>query len=139
MGDFTNIGLQGDFVPTMNEEASFWLSEQIPSKNAYVELTGYEAMLKIVTGMSSRIFVGQSLSKDQRWLRMIVEYTMDVFLISTALRPYPAILRPLIAYVSASPRTIAAYIVTMPLIYTTSSETRRKLSLIEYLTVVIIC
>ncbi|KAI1367956.1 cytochrome P450 [Xylaria arbuscula] len=87
-----------DFVPTMNEEASFWLSEQMSGRNANVELTGYETMLKIVTGMSSRIFVGQSLSKDERWLRMIVEYTMDVFLISTALRPYPAILRPFIAH-----------------------------------------
>ncbi|KAK5637332.1 hypothetical protein RRF57_013044 [Xylaria bambusicola] len=86
-----------DFVPTMNEEASFWLAEQISSKSAHVELTGYEAMLKVITGMSSRIFVGQNLSKDERWLRMIVEYTMDVFLISAALRPYPAILRPFIA------------------------------------------
>ncbi|KAI0521211.1 cytochrome P450 [Xylaria bambusicola] len=86
-----------DFVPTMNEEASFWLAEQISSTSTHAELTGYEAMLKIVTGMSSRIFVGQSLSKDERWLRMIVEYTIDVFLISTALRPYPAMIRPLIA------------------------------------------
>ncbi|KAI0409324.1 cytochrome P450 [Xylaria palmicola] len=84
-------------VPTMNEEAKLWLTELIPSTNACVEVTGYQNMLQIVTGMSSRTFVGPTLSKDERWLRMIVEYTVDVFQISASLRPYPALLRPWIA------------------------------------------
>ena len=50
----------------------------------------------MVLSVSSRVFVGESLCRDQEWLQVVSAYLTEVVSTAKALRPYPRILRPLI-------------------------------------------
>lgn len=48
----------------------------------------------MVLAVSSRVFVGLPLSRDQAWLDTISAYLTEVVFIANTLRPYPRVLRP---------------------------------------------
>ena len=50
---------------------------------------------KLVSRMSSSIFVGQNLAHDARWQAIIHSYTFNLFIACRVLRSWPAILRPI--------------------------------------------
>ncbi|KAI1454030.1 cytochrome P450 [Annulohypoxylon moriforme] len=84
-------------VGPVNEEARFWLSQRIPNNKPRVELRGHETILRVIAGVTSRVLIGLPLSRNEAWLDVAVGYTLDVFNVSTALRPYPLFLRWLVA------------------------------------------
>jgi hypothetical protein len=84
----------------MQEETIFWLAKKIPRVKGGVHLAAYETILQITAGVSSRVFIGLPASRDPTWLETALGYTSDVFRVSSALRPYPAMVRLLIAPVS---------------------------------------
>ncbi|KAK9775107.1 putative Cytochrome P450 monooxygenase [Seiridium cardinale] len=82
----------------MQEETDFWLAQMMPDTNqSPAEINAYSASLRIVAAMTSRVFGGLTVSRDERWLRTAADYTLDVFRISMALRPYPSFLRGIVA------------------------------------------
>lgn len=84
----------------MNEEAQFWLAQRIPIDQPSSTVLGHDTLLSVVAGISSRVLVGLPMGRDQDWLRTVVGYTIDVMQASAGLRPYPTLLRPLVAPVS---------------------------------------
>lgn len=82
----------------MHAEANYWISRQI-SRNILNDLTqvkGYETVLNIVTGITSRVMVGLPTGRSQEWLAIAKGYTVDVMSVAMDLRPYPAFLRPFV-------------------------------------------
>lgn len=55
-------------------------------------------ILEVVARLSSRVFLGQGLCRNRRWLDIAKSYTIDSFLVSRLMRAVPTMLRPL-AYV----------------------------------------
>lgn len=55
-------------------------------------------MRKLVSRISARIFVGQPLCRDERWLRLCVDYSIDAFTTAFVLKKFPPLIRPLAAY-----------------------------------------
>lgn len=51
---------------------------------------------KLVARLSSRIFLGTRLCRNERWLQVARDYTVDVFAAAVALRRLPAFLRPVL-------------------------------------------
>ncbi|KAJ8128187.1 hypothetical protein O1611_g5450 [Lasiodiplodia mahajangana] len=84
-------------IGPINEEVGFWLNQLIPGNEARVELPGYQTMLRVIAGVTSRVLIGLPMSREKEWLDVAIGYTLDVFRVSTELRPYPPILRPFIA------------------------------------------
>lgn len=84
----------------IKEEPDFWLTKiilsQAPSTSP-INVTAYQAILPIVTRVTSRVFVETLKSRDQKWLDTAANYTMDAFKVSSDLRPYHAFLRPFVA------------------------------------------
>lgn len=64
----------------------------------------------MVLSVSSRVFVGQTLCRDQGWLQVVSAYLAEVVATARVLRPYPpvlrSILRPLLAPKSRIARII---------------------------------
>ena len=52
---------------------------------------------RIITRITSRIFLGPKEGRDEEWLRATVEYTKNLFLTGMALRFFPRLLRPFVA------------------------------------------
>lgn len=48
----------------------------------------------VVARLSSRVFLGRKLCRNERWLEIATSYTIDSFIASAILRTVPALLRP---------------------------------------------
>lgn len=55
----------------------------------------------MILAVSSRVFVGLPLSRDQAWLDTISAYLNEVVFIVNTLRPYPRVLRPILRFILA--------------------------------------
>lgn len=68
-----------------------------------------DALLELVARLSSTIFLGdEEVSRDASWLKITKEYTVDSFIASHQLRPYPAFLRPFVAWFLPQARKVRA-------------------------------
>lgn len=56
-------------------------------------------LLEIVARLSSRVFLGKDLCRNERWLEITKNYTVDSFLAANLLRLCPSIVRPLVYWV----------------------------------------
>ncbi|XTI94333.1 hypothetical protein V2W45_1501641, partial [Cenococcum geophilum] len=65
------------------------------------------AALKIIARLSTRIFV-PALTHNEEWLKIAVDYTIDFFTASYALRLCPPILRPFLHWVLPQTRKLRA-------------------------------
>lgn len=70
----------------------------------------YPTVLSTVARMTSRAFIGAPECRDPEWLRTAEGYTGDVFAVSTDLRPYPKMLRPIVALFLDSKRRLRSHV-----------------------------
>ncbi|EAQ85378.1 hypothetical protein CHGG_09392 [Chaetomium globosum CBS 148.51] len=76
------------------EETTLAVEEQYPASNGQAPLR--ETLLRVVSRVSSRVFLGEELCRNQDWLRVTREYTVDGFRAADELRLWPAPLRYLV-------------------------------------------
>lgn len=55
-----------------------------------------DTILRVVARISSRVFLGEQLCRNEEWLRVTREYTVTVFNAAQDLRMYPSFLRPIV-------------------------------------------
>lgn len=53
-------------------------------------------ILDIVARLSSRVFLGDEVCRNEEWLRLTKEYTINFFVAATELRLFPRPLRPIV-------------------------------------------
>lgn len=58
--------------------------------------------MAIVARMSSRVFMGESLCRDQEWLKASTHYTSVAFSAAEILREYPRWIRPIVHWILPS-------------------------------------
>ena len=59
-------------------------------------------MLGILSRSTSRLAAGEALSRNEKWLETVKNYTIDVGITIILLRPFPKFLRPLVARILPS-------------------------------------
>ncbi|KAF7934075.1 uncharacterized protein EAE97_008435 [Botrytis byssoidea] len=91
------------FIPDMASELSFAMAKSLSHCNSqeYTPTSTYVFVYSMILAVSSRVFVGLSLSRDQAWLGTISAYLNEVVFIANTLRPYPRALRPYLRLVLA--------------------------------------
>ncbi|PNS17537.1 Ent-kaurene oxidase [Sphaceloma murrayae] len=65
-------------------------------------------ILDIVARLSSRVFLGEDLAHNQRWLEIAKDYTIDSFAAAFELRLIPGIIRPFVHWVLPRCRRLRA-------------------------------
>jgi cytochrome P450 len=60
------------------------------------EIQPQQAVLRIVSRMSSRVFMGEDLCRDDEWVKVASEYTQQAFATGDILRGYPRWARPFV-------------------------------------------
>lgn len=68
----------------------------------YVELPVYNTILRIVTRLSARLFVGLPVFRDEEWLHISEQYTGNVFTLVMILRMLPKYLHSVIVWLFPS-------------------------------------
>ena len=58
-----------------------------------------EASLNLVARLSSRVFLGKPLCRNERWLQIAKNYTVDGFIAARLLKLVPGLLRPMVHWV----------------------------------------
>lgn len=78
------------------EEAQAALADIFGEEEVWHEFTVKQAMLELVARMSSRVFMGEEVSRNRRWLDITKSYTLDVFAAAAEMKAVPAISRPMV-------------------------------------------
>ncbi|THC96877.1 hypothetical protein EYZ11_003647 [Aspergillus tanneri] len=85
-------------VPRTINELQYAFPTVIPEcKDRWVSVSLYEMILSIMSRTTSRIIVGDTLCRDERWLNLVIRYTNNIGVTIFLLRPFPKFLRPLMA------------------------------------------
>lgn len=63
---------------------------------AWHTISPRESLLRLVARVSSRVFLGKEICRNEDWLRVTREYTVSGFRAAEKLRLWPALLRPLV-------------------------------------------
>ncbi|KAK7743893.1 hypothetical protein SLS53_003915 [Cytospora paraplurivora] len=89
------LGLVTDDI---SEEADLALGELLGDKEEWTTLTLKPLILELVARLSSRLFVGTELCRNEEWLQLARNYTLTAFAAGRALRTRPLALRPLLVW-----------------------------------------
>ncbi len=87
----------GTILPVLQAESSYAIGAELGSPDDWTAIMLYPKILRLVALVSGRVFVGLPLSRNEEWLQMSTEYTMDVMAVQTAARKWQPMLRPLVA------------------------------------------
>lgn len=56
--------------------------------------------------VGARIFIGDDLCRDEKWLKASIDYTKNIFLTIALLRPFPGFLHPIVGRILPSSRSL---------------------------------
>ncbi|KAL4875194.1 cytochrome P450 [Aspergillus karnatakaensis] len=90
----------GNLIGTVKDELDFALAHEMPrdvTADRWTTVSIYAIILRIVTRVSARIFVGLPTCRDEEWLNLSIHFTEDVFITMAILRRFPSWMRPVIA------------------------------------------
>lgn len=65
-------------------------------------------MLQIVARLSSRVFLGPELCRDPDWLRITIDFTVNVFVAVTAIKRWPKFMHPIVHWFLPESRKVRA-------------------------------
>lgn len=85
-------------VGVVREELDFAASVDLPAcQDQWVSVDMHATLARLVSRLSSRIFGGTELSRNEEWLTTSIQYPQVAFVTAFGLRIVPAILRPVFA------------------------------------------
>ncbi|KAJ1325322.1 cytochrome P450 monooxygenase 2 [Microdochium nivale] len=77
----------------LSAEASFAIEHNFGSSNAWRSIQPYSEFLDVIARLSSRIFLGEELCRDEEWLNITKLYTINSLVAAQELRRYPTWMR----------------------------------------------
>jgi len=80
----------------LQDEVSFALDKQVGDRPQWKEMYVFGDVLQIVSRLSARTFVGLPLCRDDEWIRVTIDLTVDIIAGVNAVKKYPQWVRPLI-------------------------------------------
>ncbi|UQC90725.1 p450 monooxygenase [Colletotrichum lupini] len=94
----------------LSQEVEESLQDTLGDSTEWHETVAKHEILKIVSRMSSRIFVGKRLGRNEKWLSTIVGYVELSVHAMQNLRFWPKFLRGIVVYFLPGPTKLRAYI-----------------------------
>ncbi|KAF5713247.1 ent-kaurene oxidase [Fusarium mundagurra] len=92
----------------MKEELDYALTKEMPDMkdDEWVEVDIASIMVRLISRISARVFLGPEHCRNQEWLTTTAEYSESLFITGFILRVVPHILRPFVAPLLPSYRTL---------------------------------
>ncbi|KAK8169426.1 cytochrome P450 [Phyllosticta citrichinensis] len=83
-------------VPALVEEVDLSIERAFPKCEDWTAVKMNKMMLDIIPQISARIFVGEPLCRDLRWIELSRDYTLEALAASHAIKPWHPWLRPFV-------------------------------------------
>ncbi|PYH66909.1 cytochrome P450 [Aspergillus vadensis CBS 113365] len=90
-----------------------------------IHLSG--VIVALISRISSRVFLGEKLCRNEEWLRITQSYTIDGFLAMTELRMWPAAIHPIVHWFLPRCRKLRSQVSTARKVMRPILEERRQL------------
>ncbi|EKJ72481.1 hypothetical protein FPSE_07362 [Fusarium pseudograminearum CS3096] len=78
----------------LSEEASLAFRDVLTNSTEWHEIQPSQDFMRIVSRMSSRVFMGEGLCRNEEWVKLSADYTVQAFMTGDVLRSYPRWARP---------------------------------------------
>ncbi|EZF29197.1 Dihydromonacolin L monooxygenase LovA [Trichophyton interdigitale] len=82
----------------VSREATETIRDKFTDNEEWHEIPIKETIVKIVARMSSRVFLGEELCRNEEWLRITAEYTVNLFIAVNELMTWPTYVRPIVQW-----------------------------------------
>ncbi|GKU15888.1 unnamed protein product [Fusarium langsethiae] len=82
----------------LSAEASAAFRDILTDSTEWHEMQPSRDYIRIVSRMSSRVFMGEGLCRNEEWVKVSGEYTVQAFMTGDILRTYPRWARPYVHY-----------------------------------------
>ncbi|KAK3344910.1 putative cytochrome P450 monooxygenase [Neurospora tetraspora] len=94
------------------EETSLAIEDILPkhANGEWSTINIRQKILPIIARISSRVFLGEELCRNEEWLKVTQEYTLDGFRAAEELRLWPAALRPIVHWFLPSCQAARAHV-----------------------------
>lgn len=121
------MAFQANWTDDRGKFSELFLSVQIYThqRGEWHEIELKPSLLKTVARLSSRVFLGEEICRNQDWLRITVEYSVHSFLAAESLRIWPKMLRPIASRLLPGCRQVRAEMDEARRIITPVLEARR--------------
>ncbi|KAI9037685.1 cytochrome P450 [Aspergillus affinis] len=103
LNDMANDVIQAKVTPSLglvtedlSEEGTLTFKDQWTDNPEWHQIHLKTTLLEIVARLSSRVFLGPDICRNPAWLRITIDYTINVFFGVMALKKWPVFIRPLI-------------------------------------------
>ncbi|KAK8247106.1 cytochrome P450 [Phyllosticta capitalensis] len=83
-------------IPALVEEVDLSIQRAFPEIDDWTVVKMNKLMLDVIPQVSARIFVGEPLCRDLRWIELSRDYTLEAFAASRAIKPWHPWLRPFV-------------------------------------------
>lgn len=93
----------------LQDEVQYAVEEGIGNLPEFAPVRVFEKLLRIVALASGRVFVGRPLSRDEEWIQLTINYTVDASNAVKEVYYIPMFLRPLLVPFSPSIRKATQY------------------------------
>lgn len=74
------------FMPVMTSETSYALETEVPACDEWTSMNVNATLLRLVSVVAGRIFVGPELNRNPDWINASIQYTTDVFMAGRTMR-----------------------------------------------------
>ncbi|KAI8164700.1 Cytochrome P450 monooygenase 1 [Colletotrichum sp. SAR 10_70] len=113
-------------IEPLSSEASFTTELIFGSRPGWKEIPAKDALLELVARLSSRVFLGSDICRNEKWLRITKEFTTTSFAAAAKLNMLPSVLRPLANLLDPSCQQVRAFIAEAKEILLPVIKSRRK-------------
>lgn len=87
----------GDLLPIIQDESNYAFAKEIGLPEDWKPIKVYGTMLRFVSILSGRIFVGLPLSRDEKWINQSITWARDCMLVAYTSQMVPTLIRPYVA------------------------------------------
>lgn len=96
----------GRVFPEVRDEVGVVFPLEFPECKDWFPIQVYPKVLRLVSRVNGKIFVGNGLHQNEEWIKISCNYTRNVFLSSAKLRFFHPWLRPIVQYFIPELRTV---------------------------------
>ncbi|KAK0212143.1 cytochrome P450 [Desarmillaria ectypa] len=80
----------------IQDEIKAAFEDNIPMTEDWMEVSAYQAILQIVCRASNRMFIGLPICRDPDYIKLNIDFTIDVFVYARIINLFPRIVKPIL-------------------------------------------
>ncbi|KAI0405194.1 cytochrome P450 [Xylaria palmicola] len=93
-------------MPILKDELEYILANEFPACEDWTPFKVQPFMVRAVSRLSGRAFVGSALSRSEEWMNVSINFAVTAFIAVTKLQFFPPWIRPIAQYLVSELRTI---------------------------------